>query len=138
MIERCAKCGAPTHPSDSNDDGVCVDCLSTHAVKRAPHDDLVDLLAKRRWVYWIPIDGFIEGHGYRVSIIIEGERGHFPTGDWPYTPGTGQQPPWFWGHFYNDAEHQAAISNADRGYDEATVWQIVNAAVFAPSSRNQP
>jgi hypothetical protein len=32
QFERCARCGTPTHPGESNDDGVCMRCLGDDAV----------------------------------------------------------------------------------------------------------
>lgn len=51
-----------------------------------------------RTVCYIPMTAFVEGHGWRVSFVIEGEDGHHPTGDWPYEAKLGQKMPWFWGH----------------------------------------
>lgn len=37
IVERCTKCSKPTHASESNDDGVCVECLGDEAI--TPSDD---------------------------------------------------------------------------------------------------
>jgi hypothetical protein len=37
------------------------------------------LMSKRRWCYWVPADGYVEGQGYRVSIVFEYEAGHYPS-----------------------------------------------------------
>lgn len=97
--------------------------------------DLDELLNIRRWIYYIPLDAFIEGYGFRVSIVIEGERGHFPTGDWPYIAKKGHRMPWFWGMTYEEAEQIAAEQNDKLGYDAATVWKILSSSVLPAGKR---
>jgi hypothetical protein len=81
-----------------------------------------ELLATRRWAYFIPPDAFVPGKGFRVSVVIEGERGHFPTG-------TMSDPPWFWGMTYQEAEQKAAEVNAyDLRLDEKTIVDITKSA----------
>lgn len=73
------------------------------------------LLSTRRWCYWIPATGYVEGKGYRVSIVFEYEGGHFPTGDDAWIAGDhGKQKPWFWGHDYAAACKVAEDMNRDR------------------------
>lgn len=73
------------------------------------------LLSTRRWCYWIPADGYVEGQGYRVSIVFEYEGGHFPTGDNAWIAGDhGKRKPWFWGHDYQAARKVAEDMNRDR------------------------
>lgn len=79
------------------------------------------LLENRRWCYFIPRDAFVLGKGFRVSVVIEGERGHFPTG-------TTTEPPWFWGVRYVDAEHYAAIQNDLRGLSAGDVVELLKKA----------
>lgn len=50
-----------------------------------------------RVVAFIPVDGYVEGHGWRVSLVIEGEAFHRPTGNWPYHGKRDEVMPWFWG-----------------------------------------
>lgn len=81
--------------------------------------DLDELFAMRRWCYFIPLTAFIEGKGWRVSIVFEGIAGHFPTG------GNGVEP-WFWGDTYEEAEEAAALQNESKLQLSATdVWKIV-------------
>ena len=66
-------------------------------------------------VAYIPPDGYVEGQGYRVSFVVEGEDGHRPTGNWPYTGRAGEAMPWFWGHDLKGAQQIATEYNAERG-----------------------
>jgi hypothetical protein len=75
-----------------------------HPVPVTPSTDAllerVKLLEARRVpVAWIPDDGssFVPGQGYRVAIVIAGDDGYHPTGDWPFTSAPGAKLPWFWG-----------------------------------------
>lgn len=68
----------------------------------------------RRHVFYIPVDSYVEGAGYRVSVVFEGEGGHYPTGDWPYHGRPGQVCPWFWGHDYETAKRIAEEENQKR------------------------
>lgn len=86
------------------------------------------LLAVKRWAYYIPVEAFVPGKGYRVSVVIEGEHGHFPTG-------TASEPPWFWGMTYAEAEAKAAETNDEIGLSTKDVWAIVGPAMFPASSR---
>lgn len=73
------------------------------------------LMARRRWCYWIPAEGYVEGHGYRVSIVFEYESGHYPTGDDAWIAGDGgKRKPWFWGHSYDNARKTAEDMNRER------------------------
>lgn len=56
-----------------------------------------------RMCFYVPVDAFVEEHGFRVSIVKEGVAGHFPTGDWPYEGRVDQRMPYFWGPSYDDA-----------------------------------
>lgn len=82
-----------------------------------------------RMVAFIPVDGHVEGHGYRVSLVIEGEDGHRPTGTWPYDGSAGQQMPWFWGDKYDAACKVARDYNTQMGIDEETAFKIVTASM---------
>ena len=93
------------------------------------NDRIAQLLADRRWCYWIPPGGFIEGHGFRVSVVIENELGHYPTGDLDFDKPATHVQPWFWGMTYSEAEHVAAETNANRlQLDEATIVKILRSA----------
>jgi len=73
------------------------------------------LLSTRRWCYYVPADGYVEGHGYRVSIVFEYEGGHYPTGDDAWIAGDhSKRKPWFWGHDYEQARKVAEYLNRER------------------------
>ena len=80
-----------------------------------------ELFATRRWCYFIPRNGFVQGEGYRVSIVFEGESGHFPTG-------TDTKAPWFWGTSYREAEEFCAEQNQRNGLDVGDVVAILRSA----------
>lgn len=86
---------------------------------------------KKRCCYYIPADAFIEGHGYRVSVVFEGEAGHSPTGTWPYTGAHGEKLPWFWGQTRTEAEEIAQRENSRMGLSAADVGDIVTSSVVA-------
>lgn len=94
---------------------------------------LGQLLANRRWCYFVPTDGFIEGKGFRVSVVIEGEDGHYPTGDLDtYATNRNHKEPWFWGMTYREAEQVCAERNADTlKLSEADVAKIVMSSMAA-------
>lgn len=76
-------------------------------------------------VAYIPTDAHVEGHGFRVALVVEGEDGYRPTGTWPYEGKPGQQMPWFWGDTYDQACTFARDYNAQRGIDAETASEIV-------------
>lgn len=76
---------------------------------------ITKLLSTRRWCYWIPAEGYVEGRGYRVSIVFEYEAGHYPTGDDAWIAGDiSKRKPWFWGHDLAAAKKIAEDMNRDR------------------------
>lgn len=91
-----------------------------------------ELFNTRRWCYYIPRSGFVEGRGYRVSIVFEGETGHYPTG------GDGKEP-WFWGDTYEEAEEAAARQNSDQlGLSATDIATIVKSAMRGPGMSSKP
>jgi hypothetical protein len=82
-----------------------------------------------RICYYIPVDGFIEGHGYRVSIVTENEAGHSPSGAWPYTGKPGETAPWFWGNDYDKACEIAKKANERLGLTESDVLKIITSSM---------
>jgi hypothetical protein len=91
---------------------------------------LADALANgARMAYYVPIDAYIEGHGYRVSIVVEGLSGHYPTGDWPYTAGPSQRMPWFWGHDVEEARGHAERHNRRMGLSDLDVAAIITSSM---------
>jgi len=87
--------------------------------------ELNELFAKRRFCYFVPIEGFVEGRGYRASVVFEGEPDHYPTGDWPYEGKAGQRAPWFWGPSYEDAQRICADMNDRMGISKKLAVEIV-------------
>ncbi len=89
------------------------------------------LLSTRRWCYWIPETGYVEGHGYRVSIVFEYESGHYPTGDDAWIAGDhSKRKPWFWGHDLAEAKKVAESMNRDRlGLSEKDAALIVTTSM---------
>lgn len=78
-------------------------------------DQITKLVHDRRWCYWIPVDGYVEGHGFRVSIVFENEAGHYPTGDDAWIAGdASKRKPWFWGHDYAEAKKVAEDMNLEK------------------------
>ena len=78
-------------------------------------ETISQLLNRRRWCYWIPADGYVEGRGYRVSIVFEYESGHYPTGDDAWIAGDySKRKPWFWGHSYEEARKVSDDMNQQR------------------------
>lgn len=84
-----------------------------------------------RMVAYIPADSFVEGHGFRVSIVIENEPGHRPTGDWPYHGKVGERMPWFWGQTFEEAQKAAEAYNLQLEIDPKTACAIVNSSIAA-------
>ena len=84
-------------------------------------------MAKKRTVAYIPGDAYSEENkGFRVSIVKEGETGHFPTGD---TPEGGMTAPWYWGPTYSDAKRVADRYNAERGISKEDALDIVGGSM---------
>jgi hypothetical protein len=98
---------------------------------------LDQLFAERRFVYFIPSDAFIEGHGFRVSIVFENESGHYPTGTWPYEGKVGQKAPWFWGDTFAAATATARAANEERGISAAAETAIVASSMSRGSRRRR-
>lgn len=93
--------------------------------------------AEGRICAYIPLNGFIEGRGYRVSIVEEGVAGHTPTGTWPYEGKPGQQLPWFWGDDYEQAKRLADEYNARLGLTPQDALDIVTSSMAAQSRRGR-
>jgi len=87
------------------------------------------LFATRRFCYFIPLDGYVEGHGWRPSVVFEGEPGHYPNGDWPYEGKAGQRNPWFWGPDYDGAVREADAMNERMGISKRLAVEIVSSSM---------
>ena len=90
----------------------------------------------KRLVCYVPIDGFVPGHGYRVSFVTEGEAGHTPTGTWPYT--SGGTLPWFWGPTLKDAQEEAERQNEKMGISKREAFEIITASMAMQKSTRTP
>ena len=104
------------------------------AVRKLEDDRLGRLLATRRWCYVIPSDGFVKGFGWRVSIAIEKESGHYPTGDLRACDGDyegGATLPWFWGETFEEARACCDEQNAKLGYTPLEAATIVASTMGA-------
>lgn len=78
-----------------------------------------------RVVCFIPEDSFVDGHGYRAAIVVEGERGYSPTGTWPLTGASDEKMPWFFGPTRQDAELAAQEFNDRAGIGPAEAAMII-------------
>jgi hypothetical protein len=78
-----------------------------------------------RTVAWIDPTGFVEEHGFRVSLVVEGESGHHPTGTWPYRGKPGETMPWFWGPTLAKAEAACDEYNKRRGISKEEAFKII-------------
>ena len=87
---------------------------------KAMSQDINHLLNTCRWVYYL--DRTQPDHEnrqlYRVSIVIEDEPGHFPTGG-------ETKEPWYW------SEAVCKERNAARGFSELDVFEIVSSSMRA-------
>jgi len=86
-----------------------------------------------RMCYFIPQDSYVEGEGYRVSMVTEGVAGHTPTGTWPCSPSDVR--PYFWGHDYADALRRAELQNTRMGLTSDDVSDIIASSMAVPTKR---
>jgi len=101
------------------------------------HKSIEELMATRKFCYYIPEDAFVEGHGYRVSVVFENEPGHYPTGDWPYEGKPSQKMPWFWGDDLEFAKKCAKEENTRLGITEEEAFRIVTSSMGAQNARRR-
>ena len=85
----------------------------------------------RPFCYYAPADAFIEGEGYRISVVVENESGHFPTGHWPYEAGPGQSLPYFWGNTWKEAQAACDAQNDRMGLSREKALAIVTSSIVA-------
>jgi hypothetical protein len=85
--------------------------------------------ASLRQCYFVPVDGFVEGRGFRASVVTENTAGHQPTGTWP-NDGTGVMP-YFWGPSLEEAEAAAARANQNLGLTKTDVASIIASSMAA-------
>lgn len=78
----------------------------------------------KKWVYYVDLTAPDpnktpgEPRGYRVSIVVENEPGHYPTGG-------GDKSPWYWD------EETCRLQNEKLGFDEHAAWEIVASSIGA-------
>ena len=82
----------------------------------------------KRRCYYVPMVPPVEGEGYRVSVVVEGEDGHHPTGTWPFTGAVGETRPYFWGPTWGEAISACRHANAAMGLDAADMLAIATSA----------
>lgn len=85
----------------------------------------------QRFCYYVPSNAYIEGEGFRASIVVEGEAGHHPTGTWPYHGNPGEIMPWFWGKTLEEAQEHARLQNAHIGLTDHQADLIVASSMTA-------
>lgn len=78
---------------------------------------------------------FVDGEGYRVAIVREGEPGYHPTGTWPYTGAPDETRPWFWGRTKDGFSIDAAREQVDEynerlGVSRKRAFEIVASSMF--------
>ena len=89
-----------------------------------------------RMVYHVCETFFVEGHGYRPSIVVEGEDGHHPTGDDDWETNPAGRRPYFWGPTLADALESARVMNERMGISEKDAVVIVARSQVAGTKRN--
>lgn len=82
-------------------------------------------MSRKRTVCYIPGTDYVEGRGYRVAFVTEGEDGYYPTGTWPYTGEAGTTMPWFAGPTLQDAYRFADETNERLGITKIDALRIV-------------
>lgn len=82
-----------------------------------------------RACYYIPEDAYVEGRGFRVAVVTEGQPGYQMTGDWP-NDGTGVMP-YFWGNEIDRAKEIAAQQNRALGHSDKDVIEIMASSMGA-------
>lgn len=94
------------------------DWAQSEVAPSAPH-------ASGRVVCFVPVDSFVDGHGYRAAIVVEGEKGYSPTGTWPLTGAADEKAPWFFGPTREAAERQAQEFNDKVGISALEAAMII-------------
>lgn len=75
----------------------------------------------RSFCYFVGVDCYVEGKGWRPSIVFENEPGHYPNGG-------GDVEPWYWGRYRSDyqlAQDTCREKNKHMGVDEDEALHIV-------------
>ncbi len=86
---------------------------------------VTDLMENHRWVYWLDETATerlcLDEPRFRVSVVVEGVQGYFPTGG-------GDVVPWYWD------EQTCRAKNAALGYSREEELKIVGSSMFAQTS----
>lgn len=82
-----------------------------------------------RYCYYISAGEYVEGEGYRASVVFENVPGHSPTGNWPCGPR--DRRPYFWGHTLGAAQAIAKLENDRLGLSEEDVREIIGSSMAA-------
>lgn len=85
----------------------------------------------KRMVYWVADTSYVEGHGWRVSVVIEGQPGHQPTGDWPPSNPLTDRSPYFYGEDLEKARERCYVQNDRMGISREETDQIVHSSFRA-------
>jgi len=78
-----------------------------------------------RIIAFIPVEGYVKDHGFRVAFVTEGEPGYSPSGTWPYDGSAGQTLPWFWGDSFEEATKLAEVYNEKNGISKGEAAMII-------------
>lgn len=90
---------------------------------------------RARQCFWVPEDAYVEGEGFRVSLVTEGQPGHQPTGVWPYDVHAPR--PYFWGHDLAEAQATAYRQNERMGHSREDTDAIVASSFVAQMKSNK-
>lgn len=89
----------------------------------------------RRAVAYVDETFHVEGRGYRVAFVFEGESGYRLTGDWPYSGAPGEVMPWFWGNTIEEARSACDSYNAQQGIDRREAFSIIGRSMAMGATR---
>lgn len=85
----------------------------------------------KRTIYYVPVEGYDDEHGFRASVVVEDEPGHRPTGTYPFSGALGETRPYFWGHDYVAAQAIADGHNARMGITKEEATSILASSIRA-------
>jgi hypothetical protein len=75
----------------------------------------IESLAGKRLAYVVLESAFVKDQGWRLAICVEGEKGYYPTGTWPFTGTVGESRPIFVRGTYEDAQKKVDVLNERMG-----------------------
>lgn len=79
-----------------------------------------------RMIYYVDSTLYDESEkAYRVSIVVEGEDGHRPTGDDDHASNPRAVRPYFWGPTLKDAQQQMRKQNERLGISTEEAEEII-------------